>query len=153
MIASIWTYGRPNSGQGARRYAPPEIPAAQSVQNQNRLSSEANLGILSSFTRKAMNTKVVDNFVPHNLDTEFALFGVRKNVRKERLRIRKVWTRLSLWKPSSLPSQGRFRQGKGEHAPRLPNDINTTPWTPKGGVLKRSNHSTDAIHQKTATAR
>jgi hypothetical protein len=55
----------------------PEIPAAQSVRNQNRLSSKADLEILSSFLRKEMNTKVEDNFVAHNLDTEFALFGVR----------------------------------------------------------------------------
>jgi hypothetical protein len=55
----------------------PEIPAAQSVRNQNRLSSKANLEILSSFLRKEMNTKVEYNFVAHNLDTEFALFGVR----------------------------------------------------------------------------
>jgi hypothetical protein len=54
-----------------------EIPTAQSVRNQNRLSSKANLEILSSFPRKEMNTKVEDNFVAHNLDTEFALFGVR----------------------------------------------------------------------------
>jgi hypothetical protein len=55
----------------------PEIPAAQSVRNQNRLSSKADLEILSSFLRKEMNTKVEDNFVAYNLDTEFALFGVR----------------------------------------------------------------------------
>jgi hypothetical protein len=55
----------------------PEIPAAQSVRNQNILSSKADLEILSSFPRKKMNTKVEDNFVVHNLDTEFALFGVR----------------------------------------------------------------------------
>jgi hypothetical protein len=36
------------------------------------------LEILSSFPRKKMNTKVKDNFVAHNLDTEFALFGVQK---------------------------------------------------------------------------
>jgi hypothetical protein len=36
------------------------------------------LEILSSSPRKAMNTKVRGNFVPHNQDTEFALFGVRK---------------------------------------------------------------------------
>jgi hypothetical protein len=35
------------------------------------------LGILYSFPRKAMNTKVRDNFMVHNLDTEFALFGVQ----------------------------------------------------------------------------
>jgi hypothetical protein len=55
----------------------PEIPALQSVRNQNKLSSKADLEILSSFPRKEINAKVEDNFVAHNLDTEFALFGVR----------------------------------------------------------------------------
>jgi hypothetical protein len=55
----------------------PKIPAMQSVRNQNRLSSRADLEILSSFPRKEMNAKVEDNFVAHNLDTEFALFGVQ----------------------------------------------------------------------------
>jgi hypothetical protein len=54
-----------------------EIPAPQSVRNQNRLSSKADLEILSSFPKKEMNTKVGGNFVPYNQDTEFALFGVR----------------------------------------------------------------------------
>jgi hypothetical protein len=55
----------------------PEIPVVQSVRNQNRLSFKADLEILSSFPRKAMNTKVGGNFVSYNQDTEFALFGVR----------------------------------------------------------------------------
>ena len=55
----------------------PEISAAQTSPKSDRFSSEAVLGILSSFPRKAMNTKVGDNFVTHNLDTEFALFRVR----------------------------------------------------------------------------
>jgi hypothetical protein len=55
----------------------PEIPATQSVRNQNRLSSKADLEILSSFLRKEMNTKIEDNFVAHNLDTECALFGAQ----------------------------------------------------------------------------
>jgi hypothetical protein len=55
----------------------PEIHVAQSVRNQNRLSSEADLEILSSFPGKAMNTKVRGNFAPYNQDTEFALFRVR----------------------------------------------------------------------------
>jgi hypothetical protein len=55
----------------------PKIPTAQSVRNQNRLSSKADLEILYSFPRKAMNTKVGVNFVPYNQDTEFALFVVR----------------------------------------------------------------------------
>jgi hypothetical protein len=55
----------------------PEIPAAQSVRNQNKLSYKVDLEILSSFLRKEMNIKVEYNFVAHNLDTEFVLFGVR----------------------------------------------------------------------------
>jgi hypothetical protein len=55
----------------------PEIPSGQSVRNQNRLSSNADLENLSSFLRKEMNTKVEYNFVAHNMNTEFALFGVR----------------------------------------------------------------------------
>jgi hypothetical protein len=54
-----------------------EIPTVQSVRNQNRLSSKADLEILSSFPKKEMNTTVGGNFVPYNQDTEFALFGVR----------------------------------------------------------------------------
>jgi hypothetical protein len=56
----------------------PEIPAVQSVRNHNRLSSKADLEILSSFLRKEMRTKVEEKFVTHNLDAEFALFGVQK---------------------------------------------------------------------------
>jgi hypothetical protein len=55
----------------------PVMSAAQTSPKSDRLSLEAVLGILSSFPRKAMNTKVEDNFVAHNRDTEFALFGVR----------------------------------------------------------------------------
>jgi hypothetical protein len=55
----------------------PEIPVAQSVRNHNKLSSKADLDILSSFPRKAMNTKVGGNFMPYNQDTKFALFEVR----------------------------------------------------------------------------
>jgi hypothetical protein len=55
----------------------PEIPTAQSVRNQNRLSSKTDLEILSSFPRKEMNTEIDDNFVAQNLDTDFALFRVR----------------------------------------------------------------------------
>jgi hypothetical protein len=52
----------------------PEMPAAQTSPESDRLSSEAVLGILSSFPRKPMNTKVGYNFMTHNLDTEYALF-------------------------------------------------------------------------------
>jgi hypothetical protein len=54
----------------------PEMPAAQTSPKSDRLSFEAVLRILSLFPRKPMSTKVEDNFVAHNLDTEFTLFGV-----------------------------------------------------------------------------
>jgi hypothetical protein len=54
-----------------------EIPTTQTSPKSDRLSSETVSGILSSFPTKPTNTKVEDNFVPHNLDTELALFGVR----------------------------------------------------------------------------
>jgi hypothetical protein len=54
-----------------------EMPGAHTNPKSDRLSSEAVLGILSSFPRKAMSSKVEDNFVAQNLDTEFALFGFR----------------------------------------------------------------------------
>jgi hypothetical protein len=47
----------------------PEMPAVQTSPKSYRLSSKVVLGILSSFPRKTMNTKVKDNFVAHNLDT------------------------------------------------------------------------------------
>jgi hypothetical protein len=81
------------------------------------------LEILSSFLRKEMNTKVEDNFVAHNLDTEFALLESgcgRYGVGKEGLRIRKIWTRLILWKPSLLLSQGVYRARQGGARPKVP---------------------------------
>jgi hypothetical protein len=53
------------------------MPDAQTSPKSNKLLSEAVLEILSSFPKKALNTKVEDNLVAHNLDTAFALFGVR----------------------------------------------------------------------------
>jgi hypothetical protein len=76
LIPLIWTCGRPNSGKGARRNGPRNASCADKYELY-RLSSEVVLGILSSYPRKPMNTKLWDNFVPHNMDTEFALFGVR----------------------------------------------------------------------------
>jgi hypothetical protein len=55
----------------------PKMPAAQTSPKSDKLSSEAVLGILSLFPRKAKSTKVEYNFMAHNLDTECALFGVR----------------------------------------------------------------------------
>jgi hypothetical protein len=79
-----------------------------------------------------MNTEVEDNFVEHNLDTEFALFGVRKweiLCRQGRATNQKIWTRLILWKSRSLLSQGRSRGTQGGARPKTPppQGINITP--------------------------
>jgi hypothetical protein len=75
-IASIWTYGRPNSSQGARRYGPRNASCTDKSKIR-QIIFRGCFGILSSFSVKPMNTKVGDNFLAHNLDTEFALFGFR----------------------------------------------------------------------------
>jgi hypothetical protein len=70
----------------------PEMPAAQTSLKSDRLSSEAVLGILSSFPRKAINTKVIiswntiwlPNF--HYLESGRGRYGAGK----EGLRIRKI---------------------------------------------------------------
>jgi hypothetical protein len=97
MIASIWTYGRPNQGQGARIYGPRNASYLDKSEIRQIFFRDY-FWILSSFPRKEMNTKVEDNFVAHNLDTEFALFGVHtwEIWRKEGLRIRKIRTSLTL---------------------------------------------------------
>jgi len=55
----------------------PEMHTAQRSPKSDRLSYEAVLGILTSFPRQVLNTKVRDNFVLHNLDSKLALFGVQ----------------------------------------------------------------------------
>jgi hypothetical protein len=135
-IPSIWTCGRPNSDKGARRYGRRNPYCAVSPKS-DRLSSEAVLGILSSFLRKPVHTKVGDNFVAHNLDTEFALFGVRTW---------DIWCQQRKGCESGKSGRGWFygnqvafspkedlTEGKVENAPRLPKGINTTSWVPKEG--------------------
>jgi hypothetical protein len=58
-------------------YMAPKMTVAQTSPKSERLSSEAILGIVSSFLGKPVNIKVGENFMPYNQDTEFALFGVR----------------------------------------------------------------------------
>jgi hypothetical protein len=75
-IPSIWTCGRPNSDKGARRYSPRNPCCAVSPKSE-QIIFKGRFGDLIFVLRKEMNTKVEDNFMAHNLDTEFALFGVR----------------------------------------------------------------------------
>jgi hypothetical protein len=75
-IPSICTCGRSNSGQVARTYGPGDASYADKSEIR-QIMFQGCFRILSSFPRKPINTKVGDNFVAHNMDTEFALFGVR----------------------------------------------------------------------------
>jgi hypothetical protein len=110
-IPSIWTYGRPNLGQGSRRYGPQNASCADKFVIK-QIIFRGYFWILSSFSRKAMSTEVGSNFVAHNLDTNLHYLESgcgRYGAGKEGLQIKKIWTRLSLWKPSWLLSQGRSR--------------------------------------------
>jgi hypothetical protein len=114
----------------------PKMLAAQTNPKSDRLSFEYVLGILSLFPRKRMNTKVGDNFVAHiwtpNLHYLESGRG-RYGASKKGLRIWKIWTRLILWKPSSLLFEGRSRARQDGARPKAPKGINTTPWAPKEG--------------------
>jgi hypothetical protein len=54
-IASIWTYGRPNLGKGARS---PEMPAAQTSSKSDKLSFKAVWGSYLHFQGKQWITKL-----------------------------------------------------------------------------------------------
>jgi hypothetical protein len=98
MIPSIWTCGRPNSDKGGRRYGS-RNPCCAVSSKSDILFSEVVLGILSSFLRKSINTKVGDKFVAHiwTLNLHYVESGRgRYGYGKEGLRIRKIWTRLIL---------------------------------------------------------
>jgi hypothetical protein len=58
--------------------------------------------------------------------------------------IRKIWTSLILWKPSSLLSQGRSRARKGGGRPKAPQGYKYNPLGAQGGVIDPS------IHQRAA---
>jgi hypothetical protein len=106
-----------------------EMRAAQISPKSDRLSFDAGLGILSSFPRKTMNTKVEYNFVAHNLDTEFALFGFRTW---------EIWCRKgraanqeNLDEADFMETKFASRVRQGGARPKAPKDINTIPRRPK----------------------
>jgi hypothetical protein len=121
----------------------PEIPDAQSVRNQDRLSSKANLEILSSFQRKEMNTKVRGNFVPYNQDTEFALFEVwtwEIWCRQRRAANQKNLDEADFME-AKFPSLTRKISCKaGGVCAKAPQGYKYNPLGTQGGVIDPSNH-------------
>jgi hypothetical protein len=97
-----------------------------------------------------MSTKVEHNFATHNLDTEFALFGVRTW---------EIWHRQGraanqenldetffLWKPSLVLSQGGSRARQGGARPKAPQGHKYNPLgTPRG--LPIDIHSSESRHK------
>jgi hypothetical protein len=123
-IASIWTYGRPNSGQGARRYGPRNASCAHKSEIR-QIIFRGCFGILSSFSRKAMNTKVEDNSVAHNVGD---MVPARKGCESGKSGRGWVYGNQVRFSPKE-----DLVQGKVEHSPRLPKGINTNPEAPKKG--------------------
>jgi hypothetical protein len=136
-IASIWTYERPNSGQGARRYGP-KMPAAQTSQKLDILSSEAVFGSYLRFQEKEMNTKlkIISWHITWTQNLHCLESGRgRYDAGKEGLRIRKIWKRLIFWKPSLLLSQGGSRARQGGALTKTPQEHKYNPlgaprWLP-----------------------
>jgi hypothetical protein len=124
-----------------------EIPAAQSVRNQNRLSSKADLEILSSFPKKKMNTKVGWNFVLYNQDTGFALFGVQtweiwcrqgRAANQENLDETDFMESKFPFLPRKISCKARWSTHQGSQGHKY------TPLGAQGGVINPS------IHQRAA---
>jgi hypothetical protein len=108
----------------------PEILVAQSVRNQNRLSSKADLEILSSFPKLeeiSCHTTRTPNL--HYLESRRGRYGVGKTG----LQNRKVGTRLILWKQSFLLSQGRSHARQGGARPKAPQRHKYNPLGAQGG--------------------
>jgi hypothetical protein len=76
---------------------------------------------------------------------------------KEGLRIKKIWTRLILLKPSSLLSQGRSRARQVGARAKAPQGHKYNPLCAQGGVIDPSNHQrvadTKEKHQEEADDR
>jgi hypothetical protein len=64
----------------------------------------------------------------------------RYDAGKEGLRIKKIWMRLILWKPSSVLSQGRSRARKGGARPKAPQGYKYNPLGAQGGVIDPTIH-------------
>jgi hypothetical protein len=69
----------------------------------------------------------------HYLEYECGGYGARK----EGLRIRKIWTGLSLWKPSLLLSLGRSRARQGGAHLKAPQEYENNPLgAPRGLAIQ-----------------
>ena len=135
MRASIWTYGRPNSGQGARRYGPRNTCCADKSENQTDFLPRLFWGSYLRFQGKQWIPKLEiiswhTIWTPnlHYLESVHRRYGVGK----EGLRNRKIWTRLILWKPSLLLSQGRSRARQGGTRPKAPQGHKYNPLGAQG---------------------
>jgi hypothetical protein len=121
-IASIWTCGRPNSGKELG-YVAPEMPAAQTSPKSDRLSSKSVLGSYLHFQENKWIPKleIISCHTTWTLNFHCLESGRgRYDTHKEGLRIRKIRTMLSLWKPSSLLPQGRSRARQVGACPKDP---------------------------------
>jgi hypothetical protein len=136
-IPLIWTCGRSNSDKEARRYGPRNPCCAVSPKSE-QIIFRGRFGDLI-FVSKERNeyqswriswrTTWTPNL--HYLESERG----RYDAGKEGLWIRKIWTRLILWKPSLLLSQGGSRARQGGARPKAPqgnkyNPLGALRWLP-----------------------
>jgi hypothetical protein len=125
----------------------PKIPTAQTSPKQDKLSFEAVLGSYLRFYGNQWIPKLEiiswhTTWIPnlHYLESGCD----RYDTHKERMRIRKIWTMLGLWKPCSLLPQGRSRTRQVESRPKAPQGHKYNPLGAQGGVIDPS------IHQRAA---
>jgi hypothetical protein len=146
-IPSISICGRPNSGQGARRYDPRSPSCAVSPKSE-QIIFQGRFGDLIFVSKESNEYQSWRKFraiqpghriyIIWSLDVGYTV-PARKGCESG-----KIWTRLILWKSSSLLSQGRSRAKQGGARPKAPQGHKYNPLGAQGGVIDPS------IHQKAA---
>jgi hypothetical protein len=136
MIPSIWTCGRLNSGQGARRYDPRNpccvvSPKSEQIIFQGRFGD---LIFLSEESNEYHNWRKFRAIQPgHRISiiwTPYVRDMVLERKGCESVKSGRGWF---YGNQVPFPPKEDLMQSKVEHAPRLPKGINTTPWAPKEG--------------------
>jgi hypothetical protein len=152
-IPSIWTCGRPNSGQGAIRYNPRNPCCAVSPKSE-QIIFQGRFGDLI-FVSKQSWRKFRAIQPGHWICTIWSPYvgdmaSARQSSKQE------IWMRLILWKPSSLLSQGRSRARQGGARPKAPQGHKYNPLGTQEGVIDPSIHQkvtkTKEKHRRKTTA-
>jgi hypothetical protein len=117
------------------------MPTAQTSPKSNRLSSKVVSYLHFQGNQWILKLEIISWHTIWTRNLHYLESGRgRYGAGKEGLRIRKIWTRLILWKPSSLLSQERSLARQGGARPKAPQGHKYNPLGAQGGVIDPSIH-------------